>query len=180
MTLTEAFTKYGYATDKQTTHSYGATYDRIFEKWRDRPFRILELGTVMLGGGDILAFLGCFLRAKMVGIDMLAHEHTARYRHVQGDAYDPSILSRLTGTFDIIIDDALHDFEHQKAALGLYSPLLSSEGVYVIEDVDCNPEMFRGLTDMDMEIVDLRSERGRFDDMLVILRPVRKVALSML
>jgi len=137
MTLTQLFIKNEAATDKHRPggHSYGPIYDSFLTQFREQEINILELGVTAFGGGDILALLEGFPLARIWGIDNRpVNIVDPRYTMIVGDAYSVRTAPENT-TFDIIIDDCLHDIGHQTRALEIYLPLLNVGGVYIIEDL---------------------------------------------
>jgi spermidine synthase len=164
-------------TDKLTLHSYGPMYDEIFCKLSQRKsVRVVEIG--VYSGAFLKAVCDFLPSARAFGVDI----DTSRVRFsdprmtvYHADATIPTSLDLLAGeTYDLIIDDASHLPEHQIATLDLFAPLLTEGGVYVIEDIatDSLEEQLRrkasvhGLT---LRMVDLRSVKGRYDDLVAIL-----------
>ena len=99
-----------------------------------------------------------------------------------GDAYDKN-FSDTFDKFDIIIDDGPHTLDSQLKSIELYLPKLKKDGIFIIEDVQ-NFKFFDTLTDkykivcdsIDNEIeyvveyIDLRDKKGRWDDLLFLVR----------
>jgi len=141
-TIKNIFGKYGEYTDKETRHSYGAVYDDWIGGMK--PKRILCIGVALYGGGCLLSFSEYFEDAIIVGVDVTLEgiqeecwnrpsiklEQQCAYSRASVD-----IIGEKYGMFDVIIDDALHDPDHQCAAFSLWSPLLTKEGIFIIEDV---------------------------------------------
>ena len=74
--------------------------------------------------------------------------------------------------FDYIIDDGSHMEQDQIKTFQMLKPFMKEGGVYIIEDIlalDQNAHRFRALHH-NCEIVDLRKQKGRFDDVLIIYR----------
>ena len=75
-------------------------------------------------------------------------------------------------SFDFIIDDGSHLLSHQVQAFKILFPYLKNGGVYFIEDIfniDKDREIFQSLH-KNLKIVDLRSQKNRFDDVLAIIQ----------
>jgi len=141
-TIKNIFDKYSWCTDKESRHSYGIVYDNWIGGMR--PKRILCLGVSLFGGGCLLSFSEYFEDAVIVGVDVTLegiHQECRSRSSIkleQRCAYDKASVADIRkeyGMFDIIIDDALHDPEHQCTAFSLWSSVLSEEGVFIIEDV---------------------------------------------
>jgi cephalosporin hydroxylase len=75
-----------------------------------------------------------------------------------------------SGRFALIVDDGSHDREHQARALRNLWPLLAEGGIYVIEDVLIDRQPHLAPADCRSELIDLRSVKGRFDDVAIVLR----------
>ena len=93
------------------------------------------------------------------------------------DAYNSRVSDGLPN-FDIIIDDGPHTLDSMISCINLYLRKLNSGGVLAIEDVQsidwmpvlCNAfEKVKQETD-EVDIVDLRATKGRYDDLMFIVR----------
>jgi hypothetical protein len=69
--------------------------------------------------------------------------------------------------FDLIIDDASHEENEQVLTYHYLKEFLSSAGTYVIEDL-ANDEITARFRNTGWEIIDLREQKGRWDDVLAI------------
>lgn len=163
-------------TDKTTLHSYGEIYETLFDSLT--PKIILEIGVY---SGAFLRVLAEYYNsaAEIVGIDITLDK-------IKFPAEDPVKIYQLDGTnaqtavtlarrYDLIIEDASHHPQDQKTSLLIFSDYLNPGGVYIIEDI-AHPKIrdelqtiadVRGLI---MEWHDLRSVKGRFDDILAVFR----------
>lgn len=166
----------GLLTDKTTCHSYGDFYDRELAPYLGHPIRLLEIGVDR--GGSLRLWDAYFERsADVVGVDVdlsrleLGAEWVATV--VRADAYDEATAAGL-GEFDIIIDDGPHTLASMLAAIRLYPPKLRTGGLMVIEDVQ-DPSWLATLDaavpeGYGREVVDLRPVKGRYDDLLFVIR----------
>ena len=184
-----------FGTDKDTTHSYGALYEALFAPRRESARAVLELG--VYSGASALVWAEYFTRASVVGADItLANvrfgaDHP-RIRFVQTDATVPAAIAATSAAaaelglapaglaataYDVIVDDASHDPNHQVASAELFVPSLAPGGVYVIEDIAGDRADFvrsnlariaerHGLA---FAWHDLRDKKGRFDDIVAVL-----------
>jgi cephalosporin hydroxylase len=136
--------------DLHTTHtgktsdkysSYLTTYDRIFLPFRDAPVRLLEIG--VQNGGSLEVWSEYFARAeRIVGCDIDPKCGELRYEDgrisvVVGDVNVEETYKAVTaisGTFDIIIDDASHVSDNILRTFLIYFPLLTPGGLFVVED----------------------------------------------
>lgn len=189
-TLCQLFKKYaatagdpgtGSGTDKGTRHSYAETYDMIFKGLS--PKHILELG--IDSGASLCAWVDYFPMAHVTGIDTTLQQYHWGAAHprisvFQADATNPSTVpwNHLMRTYDIIIDDASHKLEDQLAALGVFGKLLTSKGIYVIEDVDLKkyPDAIEYFTTaalllgLTLDVHNFSETSGISDDVLLVLR----------
>ena len=76
--------------------------------------------------------------------------------------------------FNVAIEDAGHSVDQQVAIYRNFRPHLSPGGIYIIEDVqdlDATRHVFKTLdAGKRIEILDLRCRKGRYDDVLVVVR----------
>lgn len=169
-------------TDKDTTHSYLEVYEELFVANREQVQNLLEIG--VLDGGSMTMWHSVFPNAQIYGLDCKRYPNALpwytsprAHEHI-GDAYDPAFASAVCEgkQFDIMIDDGPHTLESMIAFVKLYFPYLASNGIMVIEDVQdiqwCEtirnafPEHVRGK----VEILDRRSLKGRYDDIMIVLK----------
>lgn len=150
MTMGGYFTRHG--SDKNTFHSYGPIYDRLFPN-RANVRSVLEVG--IAGGQSVLAWLDIFPNARVLGIDKepchnaqvgstdpLVHplvERPARLEIVQADLREISELLNAVKDrqFDLIVEDSSHELDDNLRTLFVLYPFLAPGGIYVIEEFDC-------------------------------------------
>jgi cephalosporin hydroxylase len=179
------FNKLG-GTDKATDHSYDTFYSEHFEKYRKESGTILEIG-VQYGGSSLLwyDFLPNF---NIVMLDIHNQVHPTiwekmnndRYEYINMDAFNMDNVNILNEKypegFDIIIEDGPHTLESQIFAIKEYPKLLKPNGILVIEDIqnyDYCDLIISQINDNDytsVEVVDLRSNKNRYDDILIIVK----------
>jgi cephalosporin hydroxylase len=180
-TLSQIFQRHGVFgadaghADKGSTHSYLETYERILAPFRERG-SLLEIGLAQGKSMDLWSeYFGP--EAHLVGVDISivfdTDHYDSRVKIIEADATKPAVLDFLRGRqFDCIIDDGSHLQSDQAATFRLLSPLVKKGGVYVIEDILSFDISGPALTRMhpNCEVVDLRKQKGRFDDILLIYR----------
>lgn len=189
-TLAQIYARYsasgadGYG-DKGTIHSYIDVYESLLSPYRAAK-RVLEIG--ILSGHSLLMWEEYFAQAKVTGVDVsdrpLGGKFDLRPLMDSGlhdirimDASDPAqALSEFGGDkFDVVVEDASHMFFHQMFMYGIFRHLMAPNGIYIIEDVAeidiLRPAFERIDPCKKVDIVDLRHVKGRFDDVLVIVRP---------
>lgn len=166
-------------TDKNTVHGFVEFfYEKEFEKYQDKPVSLLEIGVHI--GGSLYLWGKYFQKGTILGLDI---EDKVRDKwkvlpntnYLIKNAYDQNVVDSLPN-FDIIIDDGPHTLESQISCIKQYLPKLNNGGILVIEDVQNKnhlgilkhntPEEFQDR----IEMLDLRYARGRYDDLLFIIR----------
>jgi hypothetical protein len=161
---------FGFNTDKGTTHNYIESYASLFKPYRDKPINLLEIGVDF--GYGLALWRKYFDKAKIYGID---NRNVLQFNEdvnvIFYDANDPLIINKFYSDveFDIIIDDASHEVQHQALRFPIYFPKLKSGGIYVIEDVqalDTEGHLLKSL-DSSVEVLDLRKIKDRYDDVLI-------------
>jgi cephalosporin hydroxylase len=166
-------------TDKNTVHGFvDFFYEKEFENYRDKEISLLEIGVHI--GGSLYLWGKYFKNGSILGIDIADKVREkwkvlANTKYIIGDAYDENIANSLKD-FDIIIDDGPHTLESQVLCIEKYLPKLKKGGLLVIEDVqdishfstlkEATPDYFKDK----IETLDLRHARGRYDDLLFIIR----------
>lgn len=143
--LTELANQIG--SDKGTNivpfHNYCSAYEPHFEKIRDKPLRILEIG--VNEGPSLRLWNEYFSQATIYGVDInLArvkpeNVKSPRIHLMQADQSNRKalhdVIEKTGGSFDIIIDDGGHLMQQQQLSMGVLFPHLVSGGIYAIEDL---------------------------------------------
>lgn len=180
MTLQEIYLKYkrGDWPDKGSVHSYIDIYDQLLAPYRETAKSILEIG---LMSGESLRMWADYFPGNVYGIDCDLKPHGGLADLTQaiadgmniviGDATNEADIRRFFAgmKFDVIIEDAGHSFDQQKEIYKVLKPYISKGGIYIIEDVqdiDTTKDYFQTIG----EVIDLRNKKGRYDDVLIIIR----------
>ncbi|MCM3541135.1 class I SAM-dependent methyltransferase [Priestia endophytica] len=119
---------------------YFDIYERHFERFVGRDVNILEIG---VGHGGSLQMWKHYFgdKATIFGLDIdplcksLEEEQVNIIIGDQGDRSFWNITKNSLPKFDIIIDDGGHHMDQQKITFEEMFPVLSSHGVYLIEDL---------------------------------------------
>jgi|ERR1035437_6623989 hypothetical protein len=180
-TLVEIFKEIGHfgedigCNDKNGTHTYLETYDKLFEPFKNNS-TILEIG--LATGDSIKLWDRYFNKSKIVGIDLSIvfksedNNNLNLIYLIEGDATKPEILEELPEwRFDIIIDDGSHQTQDQLTTFFLFNHRMNKGGLYIIEDIlalDQEREKYLALHD-NVEIIDMR-DNGRFDNVLIVIQ----------
>jgi hypothetical protein len=134
-----------YGTDKWGGHRYAQHYAHHFHAMRNQPVVLLEIGVgghtdPASGGASLRMWKHYFRKGKIYGIDL--HDKSPHEEHrikiFQGDQSDRQFLLNVIqeiGTPDIIIDDGSHVVDHVRVAFDTLFPLLATNGIYVVEDL---------------------------------------------
>lgn len=179
-------------TDKNTSHSYLETYERLFHPKKENSMNILEIGigepkSNKDNGGSINLWYRYFLNSHIYALDIITIDQVNEeiknkdriHLYTGIDAYDPLFIKKefieKNVTFDIIIDDGPHTLTSMIDFIKLYLPLLRKNGILIIEDIQ-SMEWIPNLTEIvpsnlhkNIEIVDLRGIKNRWDDVLFIV-----------
>jgi len=132
------------AADKASCfHDYLRHYEPALCRYRDSPIRLMEMG--VLGGNSMRMWARYFNHPSAVFVGLEPFEYgwvltDSRMRWVKGRQEVPEDIYaafRAAGSlpFDVIVDDAGHFPEPQKASFDLCWPFLADDGVYIIEDL---------------------------------------------
>lgn len=111
-------------------------YDLLFRSRMMEPLRILEVGIQF--GYSLRAWRDYFPLAQITGIDIVNNNvqfNPSDIHIITGNAYDPAILERVQGAFDIIIDDGSHNPADQLFFVQNYSRRLKIDGLLFVEDI---------------------------------------------
>jgi cephalosporin hydroxylase len=164
-------------TDKASGHSYDLIYpDLLFQYENIENFTLLEVGTWR--GHSMVIWSELFPSGTIYGsdIDYSPLEIDPNdYKNMifisEGSQDNPKTFSKLP-KFNFIIDDASHQKDLTIKTFNILKSYLKEGGIYVIEDVNdwseggSYPKEFLD----NFERVDLRKNKGRADDVLLIYR----------
>lgn len=170
-----------YGTDKDDGHSYIEPYDELFARFKDvENLNILELGNHH--GGSLRLWNEFFTNANVLGIEIDTRkglryfdniDNVTVYENTSAISFDTiRMVEGLGIKFDIIIDDASHLPAHQSFTCQFWSRFLKEDGVLVIEDIQdikhCETVTQWLPPNFDFKVIDLRENKGRFDDILIV------------
>lgn len=175
----------GKGSDKNTDHSYVPYYETIFEPYRHTAANILEIGIFK---GHSLLMWEEYFNGRVYGIDCTDQPvggmadlrpmiESGQHNIEIMDACDETEVAKRFGDlrFDVIIDDAQHEINQQLDLYNLWKHYLTPNSVYIIEDVqniDADREKFLSLDpEKSIEVVDRRAYKGRYDDILIVIKP---------
>lgn len=188
MSFIQLLDKYGntntsYGTDKNTTHSYGNVYEKIFSPIKDTVKSVLEIG--FDSGASLQVYSEYFENAIIDGIDikdncMSEIKKNPRINMKFGDATLYEVITHYNKMYDIIIEDASHLLHHQLCHFKDYSDFVKPNGYYIIEDVHENnlKTLIKMLEPIfhhkgfSLTVEDLRINKNRFDDILLVFKKI--------
>lgn len=172
MTLKNLWNKGGtivYPTDKEYTHHYLDTYDKLFKPFKNKDINIFECGYG--DGGGCKLWEDYFPNAQIRSIDIEKRDQVWSYGGkefpVHSDRFriDMIDLNYLPVTYfndfpiGIAIDDGSHEVRDQILFIKTIWPNLSKGGIMIIEDIqdiDANKKYFE--LGIPFEVIDLRKE----------------------
>ena len=167
--------------DKGTLHSYIPIYSSILENYRS-DISFLEIGVSL--GYSIKMWMEYFTNSQIIGVEKYPQYNNpncmigelmndSKCQIWIDDATDEKIFDNIKETkFDVIIDDGSHQLKDQIKSFLLLKSTMKKGGIYIIEDVvniDNSRESFESLHS-NCEIIDNRTVKGRYDDVLIIYR----------
>lgn len=157
--LTDLADEYG--SDKGSTkHRYTELYHLLFHPYRHHKINFLEMG-LLIGGPEhgvdknrkttdlpsIRMWLEYFPKAQIHGLDVsdfawFEHERFTFHRCDMDDRDEIKRTIAEMPALTIVIDDASHASHHQQNAFLEIFPKLASGGLYIIEDLRWQPEIY--------------------------------------
>lgn len=164
-------------TDKASGHSYDLIYPELLSKYENtKNFTLLEVGTWR--GHSMVIWSELFPNGTIYGSDIdysPLEIDPSEYKNMiiisEGSQDDLNTFKNLP-KFNFIIDDASHQKDLTVKTFNILKSYLKKGGTYVIEDVNdwseggSYPEEFLS----NFERVDLRHNKGRADDVLLVYK----------
>lgn len=175
----------GVETDKGSVHSYIDVYEELLLPYREKANKVLEIG--IFKGNSMRMWEQYFTKAEVHGADCSDQPHGgmadlrpmiaegSHFIHIMDATSELDIQKEFRGMlFDVIIDDGNHNVMSQLRSYELLSKFLTDGGIYIIEDIE-NIDETRPLFEKidstkNIEILDRRAVKNRFDDVMVIIK----------
>ena len=161
-----------YPTDKGLQHSYLHTYSELFEEFKEEKINIVEIGIYL--GGSIRLFEDWFTKATIRGYDKTFDNIRVPFKSekILKDCRNFAPDEFKDFPPHIIIDDASHIVEDQLWTVEICYPQLVEGGILIIEDVYdiANDKSKFDSLGIPYELVDLRLQKNRRDDVLLVYR----------
>lgn len=141
MTLTEINNSFeeGKRTDK-SRHGYLNVYENYFSVLKEKLINLLEIG--VCGGDSLRLWEKYFINANIFGIEKDPNVLALFFERAKVFCADQSDIRSLKEfssdkCFDIIIDDGSHYSPHQILSFEILFEKLNSDGLYIVEDLQC-------------------------------------------
>ena len=120
--------------------SYFLVYDKIFEKYKNKKIKFVEVGVA--NGGSLFIWRKLFgKKAKIIGIDANPYSKKLSkygFKIYTGDQSDPDFWKKFfkkEGKVDIVLDDGGHKNLQQISTVHYTLPYIKDGGMIVVEDM---------------------------------------------
>ena len=169
-------------TDKNTRHSYLPLYELLLIDKKETALNVLEIGIDR--GGSIKLWSDFFTSATIYGLDIMPNRKVWRniknkeniILYTSTDAYNADFFNShflyQNITFDVILDDGPHTLESMQQFIKLYSQVMATDGILIIEDIQdiswiniLKEEVPENLKQF-IKVYDLRPNKNRYDDIV--------------
>lgn len=179
--LVELQNKNKFITDKNSSHSYLPIYDKLFLCKRDKNINLIELG--IYKGGSTLLWKSYFKNANIFCLDKKESVFNDDIKILENNNIITMLIDYDTVTaktfdniqFDIVIDDLSHDLHHQIKTFEIFRDKLNKDGILIIEDIrpaNLNYWKYIAKHTENCELIDLKKNKNRYDDVLFIYKKV--------
>lgn len=174
----------GFETDKGSVHDYISVYEEILKPYIETEINVLEIG--IFKGNSLRLWERYFTKAKVYGIDCDEQPHcgmadlrpminSGKHNIVICDATNADAVEKYFKDikFDVIIEDAAHNIEQQIQIFNVFKKYLSEGSIYIsedIQDIDKHKWLFQSIDGYNVEILDRRNLKGRYDNVMVIIK----------
>lgn len=140
-----------YGTDKVSQHSYHTIYPFYIEKFYQTSGGIIEVG--LQKGPSLKMWLSLFPKMHIYGLDINPSQSDGDRQTIikcdQSSETDlQNVIKKIKHPIYFINDDGSHVPEHQVLTFNLLFPILSSQGVYIIEDIETSYYKNKTIYDM--------------------------------
>lgn len=181
-------------TDKNTRHSYLNLYEKLLCSKKYSAKNILEIGigegndgVCISNGGSIKLWHDYFLNATIHALDIKhittiwdgIQNNEKIILYTSTDAYNEDFFTQTFLNknifFDMLLDDGPHSLESMKQFIILYSQIMATDGILIIEDVQSIEwtEELKKVVPIHLQkyiqIYDLRHIKNRYDDIVFII-----------
>ncbi len=186
MKFSEFYESRDIKSDKGTTHDYiNGWYCDEFTPKRTNKLKILEIGVHR--GASIKLLRDWFINSEIIGIDPFRDglpegiaddvRKMGDITIIDEDAYTQKVLDMIEdNSIDYLIDDGPHTLVSQLFSIEYWFKKVKPGGIMIIEDIqkyDGDREEIDTLCfklGLNYELIDLRSNKKRYDDVLLIFK----------
>lgn len=116
------------------THNYSTFYECLFSTMRHAPLTFLEVGYKKYGR-SLMAWRQYFTNARLVYADVEDKDGSVHIVFDQTSGPDILRLAQEIGKMDVILDDAIHQYNDNLFLLANLFECLQEGGIYLIEDL---------------------------------------------
>ena len=127
--------------NKITAHGYAKFYEDLFKPLKDKPLKILEIGSFY---GNASAALFFYFRNSLIysadiNPDMYKYKGSRLNNFFVDSSSKESIVKNILNQnieFNIVIEDASHMLKDQIISLFMLFPKIKKGGIFIIEEID--------------------------------------------
>lgn len=126
---------------KITAHGYAKFYEDLFKPIKDKPLKILELGSFYGNASAALFFYfrNSLIHSADINPDMYKYKGSRLKNFFVDSSSRESIIKNILNQdkeFNIIIEDASHMLKDQIISLFMLFPKIKKGGIFIIEEID--------------------------------------------
>ena len=148
-----------YDYEYQLGNNFSPIYEKLFSEIKRKKINFLELGVA--NGHSLASWYMYFVNANIYGIDIKKKSKLFykgnRLNYFSVDITNARAVKKFLKrdmAFDIIVDDSLHDYQGFFSNLRNFYPIVSSGGIYILED-------FHSSDSEKLEVREFNISRGR-------------------
>ena len=126
---------------KITAHGYAKFYEDLFKPLKDKPLKILEIGSFYGNASAALFFYfkNSLIHSADINPDMYKYKGSRLNNFFVDSSSRESIIKNILNQnkeFNIVIEDASHMLKDQIISLFMLFPKIKKGGIFVIEEID--------------------------------------------
>ena len=127
--------------NKITAHGYSKIYEDLFKPLKDKPIKILEIGSFYGNASAALFFYfkNSLIHSADINPDMYKYKGLRLNNFFVDSSSRESIIKNILNQnieFNIIIEDASHMLKDQIISLFMLFPKIKKGGIFIIEEID--------------------------------------------
>jgi hypothetical protein len=146
MKIKEAYRLSNSLSDKDLFHTYGETYDKLFEPFIDKPVQFCEVGFYQ--GESAVLFSHVFQHDDAVLDFIDIHDVNFNFNYINPRCFNNKRVNfhlldilkideydYFDKKYDIVIDDGCHSANFMEKSINFFSNKLNPGGILIIEDI---------------------------------------------